>query len=152
MSIVVSWCSCGQPQIGYGNQVGKFNLSDLERYCECWVATWGHHWEARQKGLDFNSDFNCYFFALAGASSSSSMDMSSLANTAYADHALVQLGKGAESCAGLQAAASAVVLESGGHCSWLTKRIASIGSFGRHPKNAERDLFRLLDLPIESWC
>ena len=39
--------------------------------------------------------------------------------------------------------------ESRGHCSELTKKLAGIGSHGRHPQNAERDLFRVLDLPID---
>ena len=39
--------------------------------------------------------------------------------------------------------------ESRGHCSQLTKKLASIGSRGRHPQNAERDLFRVLQLPLE---
>ncbi|CAJ1336131.1 unnamed protein product, partial [Effrenium voratum] len=37
--------------------------------------------------------------------------------------------------------------ESGGQCSELTHRVARIGSSGRNPQNAERDLMRLLDLP-----
>ena len=40
--------------------------------------------------------------------------------------------------------------ESGGQCSSITKKLARIGSAGRHPQNAERDLFRALELPIES--
>lgn len=39
--------------------------------------------------------------------------------------------------------------ESGGHCSELTKKLAGIGSHGRYPNNAERDLFRILQLPVD---
>ena len=92
----------------------------------------------------------------AGASSSSSSRhgataTSSIRNSVFADHLLSQLGKGAESCAGLQQAAAAMVIESGGNCSNITKRMASIGSCGKHPRNCERDLFRLMDLPVVSW-
>ena len=38
--------------------------------------------------------------------------------------------------------------ESGGHCSELTKKIARIGTSGRHPANCERDLVRALQLPL----
>ena len=38
--------------------------------------------------------------------------------------------------------------ESRGHCSGLTKQIAKIGTNGKYPNNCERDLFRVLDLPI----
>ena len=89
--------------------------------------------------------------SFAGASSSASAAATEIENTAYADHLLCQLGKGAESCAGLQAAAAAVVVESSGHCSYLTKRLALIGSAGTHAKNCERALFRLLNLPIVAW-
>lgn len=71
--------------------------------------------------------------------------------SAFADHILCNLGKGAESCAGLQQAAAAVVVESQGHCSQLTKQLASIGTAGANSRNCERDLFRLLRLPIEPW-
>ena len=47
-------------------------------------------------------------------------------------------------------AAAACVAESGGHCSSLTRAIAKIGCSGRFPGNAERDLFRLLSLPVDS--
>ena len=33
-------------------------------------------------------------------------------------------------------------------CSSLTHKIAAIGTWGRHPQNCERDLFRALDLPL----
>ena len=42
--------------------------------------------------------------------------------------------------------------ESKNHCSTLTRRIAGIGSKGRYPGNCERDLFRVLNLPLETWC
>ena len=35
-------------------------------------------------------------------------------------------------------------------CSLLTKRIAATGSYGRHPQNCERDLHRVLDLPLDA--
>ena len=41
--------------------------------------------------------------------------------------------------------------ESGGHCSELTRRISGIGTHGKHGGNCERDLFRILNLPIEFW-
>ena len=96
---------------------------------------------------------NSISHAGAASSSSSRRDAaSSIQSTVFADHLLSQLGKGAETCAGLQQAAAAMVLESDGHCSHMTKRMASIGSYGKHPRNAERDLFRLLDLPVVSRC
>ena len=39
--------------------------------------------------------------------------------------------------------------ESKNGCSLLTRKIASIGTFGAYPGNCERDLFRALDLPLE---
>ena len=71
-------------------------------------------------------------------------------STAWADHSLANLGRGATSVADLQKSAAAIVVESGGNCSQTTKSIARIGSCGRFLNNAERDLFRLLDLPIAS--
>jgi len=38
--------------------------------------------------------------------------------------------------------------ESRGNCSELTKKIARIGTSGKHPSNAERDLVAALQLPI----
>ncbi|CAK9095361.1 unnamed protein product [Durusdinium trenchii] len=67
----------------------------------------------------------------------------------FADFLLATLGKGATSVSGLQTAAMAMVRESGGHCSQLTKKLARIGGAGAFPQNAERDLFRILELPIE---
>ena len=69
---------------------------------------------------------------------------------AFADNMLSSLGRGATSCAELQEAAEAMVQESGGHCSQVTRAIAKIGSHGRFPGNAERDLFRVLSLPVAS--
>lgn len=69
----------------------------------------------------------------------------------FADFLLATLGKGATSVSGLQTAAMAMVRESGGHCSQLTKKLARIGGAGAFPQNAERDLFRILELPIDSW-
>ena len=40
--------------------------------------------------------------------------------------------------------------ESKNHCSTLTRRIAGIGSKGAYPGNCERDLFRVLNLPLET--
>lgn len=83
----------------------------------------------------------------AGAASSSK----ELEKTALADHLLCTLGEGSESCAGLQKSAAAAVTESSGHCSLLTRSLALIGASGKHARNAQRDLFRLLELLIESW-
>lgn len=41
--------------------------------------------------------------------------------------------------------------ESKGNCSGLTKRIAGIGKGGAYPGNCERDLYRVLDLPLEPY-
>ena len=68
-------------------------------------------------------------------------------STAWADHALSNLGRGATSVADLQQSAAAIVAESNGHVSSTTHGIARIGCSGKYPNNAERDLFRLLDLP-----
>ena len=68
---------------------------------------------------------------------------------AFADHLLASLGRGATSCVGIQEAAAAMCLEAGDHVSDTTKAIARIGTSGRHPWNCERDLFRLLSLPVE---
>ena len=87
--------------------------------------------------------FNC----CAGAI----IDWTTKKNTAFADHLLKTLGKGAESCQGIQEAARCVVEESNGNCSELTKRFAKIGTSGRNPQNCEGDLFRLINLPVESW-
>ena len=40
--------------------------------------------------------------------------------------------------------------ESGGHCSDVTKRLARLGASGRYPGNCERDLWRALELPLDS--
>ena len=37
------------------------------------------------------------------------------------------------------------------YCSPLTHKIASCGSHGRHPQNIERDLYRALQLPLDTW-
>lgn len=67
---------------------------------------------------------------------------------AFADVMLASLGRGATTCSELQEAARAMVLESGGACSKVTRAIARIGSHGKFPGNAERDLFRALALPV----
>ena len=67
----------------------------------------------------------------------------------FADHMLSSLGRGATTCSELQEAAMAMVLESKGHCSTLTHAISKIGCSGKYPANCERDLFKLLDLPVE---
>ena len=41
--------------------------------------------------------------------------------------------------------------EANGHVSEMTKKIAKIGSNGRHPSNCERDLMSALDLPVVAW-
>ena len=87
----------------------------------------------------------------AGATNVNDIDWTTRKNTAFADHLLKTLGKGAESCQGIQEAAQCVVEESNGNCSELTKRFAKIGTSGRNPQNCERDLFRLINLPVESW-
>ena len=71
-------------------------------------------------------------------------------NMEFAHHLLSTLGRGASTCAGLQEAAAACVAESGGHCSSLTRAIAKIGCSRRFPGNAERDLLRVLSLPVGS--
>ena len=72
------------------------------------------------------------------------------ADSAYADHLLSTLGRGASTCAEIQESALAMLLESNGHCSNITRSIAKIGNWGKHPGNCERDLFRILTLPVES--
>ena len=69
----------------------------------------------------------------------------------FADYLLGSLGRGCRSCVDLQEAAHAMVLESGGSCSSVTRKISKIGACGRHPQNAERDLFRLLSLPCDAF-
>jgi len=69
----------------------------------------------------------------------------------FADYLLGSLGRGCRSCVDLQEAAHAMVLESGGSCSSVTRKISKIGACGRHPQNAERDLFRLLSLPCDPY-
>ena len=68
----------------------------------------------------------------------------------FADNLLASLGRGATTCHELQEAAQAMVLESEGHCSKVTRAIAKIGCYGKFPGNCERDLWRTLSLPIES--
>ena len=87
----------------------------------------------------------------AGATNVNDIDWTTRKNTAFADHLLKTLGKGAESCQGIQEAAQCVVEESNGNCSELTKRFARIGTSGTNPQNCERDLFRLINLLVESW-
>ena len=70
--------------------------------------------------------------------------------TAVADNLLANLGRGAVSVADLQQYAASVVLETGGKCSSMTRSLARIGNGGKQPQNCERDLFRLLDLPIDA--
>lgn len=72
-------------------------------------------------------------------------------SSAWADHALATLGRGAMSVSELQQSAAAMVKECGGNCSSMTRAIAQLGCHGRYPANCERDLFRLLDLPIEPF-
>lgn len=67
----------------------------------------------------------------------------------FADTLLASLGRGATSCAEIQEAAMAMVLESQGNCSHVTRAIARIGCNGKWPGNCERDLFRVLSLPVE---
>lgn len=85
------------------------------------------------------------FRACAGKAEIQSEDMQ------FADYLLGSLGRGCRSCIDLQEAAHAMVLESGGSCSSVTRKISQIGACGRHPQNAERDLFRLLSLPCDSF-
>lgn len=67
----------------------------------------------------------------------------------FADHLLASLGRGATSCADIQQSAMAMVRESNGNCSAVTKAISRIGCSGKFPGNCERDLFRVLSLPVE---
>ena len=39
----------------------------------------------------------------------------------------------------------------GGTMSGLTQKLASLGAYGRYPNNIERDLFRVLELPISPY-
>ena len=71
-------------------------------------------------------------------------------SSAWADHALATLGRGAMSVSELQQSAAAMVKECRGNCSSMTRAIAQLGCHGRYPANCERDLFRLLELPIAS--
>ena len=48
----------------------------------------------------------------------------------------------------MQQAAAAMVTESAGHASYLTRKIARAGSSGRHPQNVQRDVNRALELPL----
>ena len=68
----------------------------------------------------------------------------------FADNLLASLGRGATTCHELQEAAQAMVLESEGHCSKVTRAIAKIGCSGKFPGNCERDLWRILSLPVET--
>ena len=92
-----------------------------------------------------------FMVSICCAGASRDIDWTSRKNTAFADHLLKTLGKGAESCQGIQEAARCVVEESNGNCLELTKWFARIGTSGRNPQNCERDLFRLINLPVESW-
>ena len=67
----------------------------------------------------------------------------------FADHLLASLGRGATSCSEIQESAMAMVMESNGNCSAVTKAISRIGCSGKFPGNCERDLFRVLALPVE---
>lgn len=69
----------------------------------------------------------------------------------FADSLLSSLGRGATSCAEIQESALAMLLESGGHCSSVTRAISKIGCSGKFPGNCERDLFRILSLPVDAW-
>lgn len=69
---------------------------------------------------------------------------------AFADNLLASLGRGATSCYELQESAQAMVIESGGSCSRVTRALARIGTHGRYPGNCERDLYRVLSLPVDA--
>ena len=73
------------------------------------------------------------------------------ASMPFADSLLASLGRGAQSCAQLQESAMAMVLESEGHCSNVTKALSKIGCSGKFPGNCERDLFNILSLPVDPW-
>ena len=73
------------------------------------------------------------------------------ASMPFADSLLASLGRGAQSCTQLQESAMAMVLESEGHCSSVTKAISKIGCSGKYPGNCERDLFNILSLPVDPW-
>ena len=68
----------------------------------------------------------------------------------FTDHLLASLGRGATSCVEIQESAMAMVRESNGNCSAVTKAISRIGCSGKFPGNCERDLFRVLTLPVET--
>ena len=46
---------------------------------------------------------------------------------------------------------SSMMAKENPYCSPLTHKIASCGSHGRHPQNIERDLYRALQLPLDTW-
>ena len=48
----------------------------------------------------------------------------------------------------MQQAAAAMLAESGGHASYVTRKIAAAGCWGRHAQNVQRDVNRALDLPL----
>ena len=48
----------------------------------------------------------------------------------------------------MQQAAAAMLAESGGHASHLTRKLASAGFCGKHPQNCQRDVTRALELPL----
>ena len=50
----------------------------------------------------------------------------------------------------IQKAAAAVVAESRSNCSEMTKSFAKLGCSGKFPGNVERDLMRLLELPLDA--
>ena len=103
-------------------------------------------------------ELKSHFKPRCQCSSMSSNSISSLSahageendSSAWADHALATLGRGAMSVSELQQSAAAMVKECGGNCSSMTRAIAQLDCHGRYPANCERDLFRLLDLPIAS--
>ena len=53
----------------------------------------------------------------------------------------------ASTASAMQQAAAAMLAESEGHASYLTRKIARAGMWGRHPQNVQRDVNRALDLP-----
>ena len=54
------------------------------------------------------------------------------------------------SARGLQLAAAAMVRESRGACSNLTRKIARAGTHGKHGQNIERDITRALGLVLDA--
>lgn len=156
---VICWGRLTWHREGTRHRVGTtiFQLRELQTHL---AAQWENMLTTRVMSCGFPShplicnqdakQFSNSSTATASHAGADDVNREGRGSTAWADHALANLGRGATSVADLQKSAAAIVIESGGNCSQTTKSIARIGSSGRFLNNAERDLFRLLDLPIAS--